>query len=92
MGIFAQCLRKEKLIERFKIRDLVRETSEMTHRNIFCRKKKEKRSEGEIRKRLSKMTDLSCSGARKGHFVTCATREDVPFGSSNISRHLKILF
>ena len=81
MGIFAQCLRKETLIERFNIRDLVRETSEMTHRNIFCRKTMKE----------CEMTDLSCSIARKGHFVTCATREDVHFGSSNISRRLKIL-
>ena len=30
---------KETLIERFRIRDMVRETSDMIHQSIFCRKK-----------------------------------------------------
>lgn len=63
----------------------------MTRRNIFCRKKW-KRNEGEMWKHLSKMTKLSCSGARKGHFVTCATREDVHYISTleNTSRSAKV--
>ena len=46
MDIFAQCLRKETLIERFKIRDLVRENYEITHRTSFA--EKNERNEGEI--------------------------------------------
>ena len=33
-------------------------------------------------KHLSKMTKLSCIDARKKHFVTCATREDVHYIST----------
>ena len=42
-------------------------------------------------KHLSKKTKLSCSGARKGHFVTCATREDVHYISTleNTSREVQ---
>ena len=43
-------------------------------------------------KHLSKKTKLSCSGARKGHFVRCATREDVHYISTleNTSRSAKV--
>ena len=76
MDISAQCLRKEMLIEQFKIWNVVRETSEMSHWSIFCRKKKWMNNEGELWKHLSKMANVLCSGGFSITQVMCVTCED----------------
>ena len=68
MGILAQCLRKETLIERFKMK------RNDSSKHLFQKKMKEKRS---LDVKTSFQDDqISCSAARKKHFVTCMTRED----------------